>query len=475
MLSTTIALNADSSAPLHRQLYSGLRDAILSGRLAAGARLPATRALASELAISRNTVLDAYAQLMAEGYVTGQIGSGTYVAHALPEDLLQVHSSARPQPPEQPSPTSQPARALSRRGELIAKTPVTVLHYQTSKSLSPISFRPGQPALDTFPLDTWRRIVDRRWRRTPRELLGYGDPAGYLPLREVIAAYLRAARAVHCDARQVIVVSGSQQALDLSARLLLDEGDAAWIEDPGYIGARGALLGAGARAVPVPVDAEGLEIATGAARSPQARMVYVTPSHQYPLGVTMSLTRRLALLEWASRAGAWVLEDDYDSEYRYAGRPLSSLQGLDSASRVIYMGTFSKVMFPALRLGYLVAPPDLVDAFVAARALADRHTPSVEQAALAEFITDGHFARHIRRMRALYAERQATLVGEARRELAGLLEVAPAAGGRRRSRGLGAGRRPRRRGAGAIALRGRAAAARRAAAGLHQPGRAADP
>jgi GntR family transcriptional regulator/MocR family aminotransferase len=234
---------------------------------------------------------------------------------------------------------------------------------------------------------------------------------------------------VRCEASQVIVVTGAQQAVDLAARILLDPGDTAWVEDPGYQGARGALIAAGIRLAPVPVDAEGLDVRRGARSAPGARLVYVTPSHQYPLGVTMSLNRRLALLEWASASGAWILEDDYDSEYRYAGRPLAALQGLDTAGRVIYAGTFSKVLFPALRLGYLVVPPELVDAFIAARALADRHSPSVTQAALADFIDGGHFARHVRRTRALYAERQAALVHAARRTLGGLLEVAPAEAG----------------------------------------------
>ncbi len=234
---------------------------------------------------------------------------------------------------------------------------------------------------------------------------------------------------MRCEASQVIVVNGAQQAVDLAARVLLDPGDTAWVEDPGYQGARGALIAAGIRLAPVPVDAEGLDVRRGARAAPGARLVYVTPSHQYPLGVTMSLNRRLALLEWASASGAWILEDDYDSEYRYAGRPLAALQGLDTAGRVIYVGTFSKVLFPALRLGYLVVPPELVDAFVAARALADRHSPSVTQAALADFIDGGHFARHVRRTRALYAERQAALVRAAQRTLGGLLEVAPAEAG----------------------------------------------
>jgi GntR family transcriptional regulator/MocR family aminotransferase len=416
----SIDLDHASPVPLYRQLYSALRAAILTGRLRAGTRLPATRAVASESGISRNTVLNAYGQLLAEGYVEGEVGSGTYVARTLPDELLHARASAT-RAPQLP----QAGRALSRRGALLATTRVPTPLFPGELK----AFRPGVPALDAFPFELWARLVARRWRRPQRALLGYGDPAGYRPLREAIATYLGEARAVRCEPEQVIVVAGSQQALDLTARMLLDAGDAAWIEDPGYLGARGALLGAGAQLVPVPVDGEGLDVAAGMTHNPAARLIYVSPSHQYPYGVTMSLPRRLALLEWASRAGAWVLEDDYDSEYRYAGRPLAALQGLDSEGRVIYLGTFSKVLFPALRLGYMVVPADLVEAFVAARALSDRHSPSLDQATLADFIADGHFARHIRRMRALYEERQAILVAAAVRELEGLLDVRAAEAG----------------------------------------------
>ncbi len=285
------------------------------------------------------------------------------------------------------------------------------------------------PALDHFPFEIWARLMLRHWRGSSPTLLSYGDPAGYGPLRAAIAEYLIAARGVRCIPEQVIVVAGSQQGLDLAARVLLDIGDQVWQEDPGYVGARGALTSAGAEVVPVPVDREGLDVAAGIARCPNARLAYITPSHQYPLGVTMSLPRRLALLEWAQRAGAWVLEDDYDGEYRYTGRPLPSLQGLDTDNRTVYLGTLSKTLFPALRLGYMIVPLDLVDAFVAAKALADRHAPSVEQAVLADFITEGHFARHVRRTRMLYAARQAALLDAAQRELAGLLEVDPAEAG----------------------------------------------
>ena len=415
-------LDAASPIPLHRQLYTALRDAILKGQLAPGTQLPSTRALAKNLDISRTTVVIAFDQLLREGYVEGKKGSGTYVASVLPEELLHKPAS----PPESPAiEVPDGKQELSQRGHILAATDVATVHYYSRA----LAFRPGIPDLDHFPFDTWARLEAQHWRHPPRDLLGYSHPAGYQPLRAEIAAYLSASRGVRCTPEQVIVVSGSQQAIDLSARLLLDEGDAAWIEDPGYSGARSALLAAGARIVPIAVDEEGLDVATGVARCPDARLVYITPSYQFPLGTTMSLTRRLLLLQWASRAGAWVLEDDYDSEFRYAGRPLSSLQGLDTAGRVIYIGTFSKVLFPALRLGYIVVPPQLVDAFTAARAVADRHSPILEQIVLADFMAQGHFIRHIRHMRKLYAERRSYLVHEANRLLAGALAIRPADAG----------------------------------------------
>jgi GntR family transcriptional regulator/MocR family aminotransferase len=379
-------------------------------------RLPATRGFAQELGVSRNTVLNAYDQLLAEGYLEGKLGSGTYVPRALPEEMLQVRPTAAP---ARPAPSAR--RALSRRGELLAQSSVSVAR----SSGAPRPFRPGVPALDAFPFETWMRLVARHHRRPPRDLLGYDHAAGYAPLRRAIAAHLGPARAVHCDPDQVLVLTGSQQGLDLIARILLDPGDKAWIEEPGYISARAALQGAGIHLLPVPVDGDGLDVAAGSARGPDERLVYVTPSHQYPLGVTMSLPRRLALLEWARRADAWVVEDDYDSEFRYAGRPLAALQGLDRDGRVLYLGTFSKTLFPSLRLGYLVVPPDLVEPFAAARAAVDRQTATLTQAVVADFIHEGHFLRHIRRMRTLYRERQETLLRAAGRELSGLIEVGP--------------------------------------------------
>jgi GntR family transcriptional regulator/MocR family aminotransferase len=416
----SVPLDERAAAPMFRQLYEGIRTAILSGRFEAGMRLPASRMLASELGVSRTTVLNGYEQLLAEGYLVGRLGSGTYVAPTLPEELLQAHTL-----PQALRPPARRSRLLSRRGATLAAAPRPIV----PRAGRPRPFRPGVPALDAFPSELWLRLTKKYTRRMFAELGDYGDPAGYRPLRQAIAAYLQAARGVCCDADQIIVVSGAQQALDLAARVLLDPGEAAWVEDPSYIGARGALSGTGVQVVGVPVDREGLDVAGAARRHPRARLCYVTPSHQYPLGVTMSLSRRLALLDWARRASAWIVEDDYDSEFRYAGRPLAALQGLDRDRRVLYVGTFSKVLFPALRLGYLVAPPDLVDAFVAARTLADHHSPTLPQAVLAEFIADGHLARHVRRMRTLYAERQTALLAAVRRELDGCLSVAPAEAG----------------------------------------------
>ncbi|HEX8149870.1 MAG TPA: PLP-dependent aminotransferase family protein [Pyrinomonadaceae bacterium] len=411
-----IALDAASPTPLYRQLYDSLRRAILAGQLAPGTRLQSTREMAAELNVSRNTVVNAYEQLLAEGYLEGQVGSGTYVSRALPEDLLNVKTVTRSMPR-----TGAKGVVLSERGKafaafapLVPRAPEPVRPFQT-----------GVPALDAFPSDIWSKLLAKHWRDPEDTLLGYGEPQGHAPLRRAVASYLGLARAVRCAPEQVIVVDGAQMAFDLIARVLLDPGDAAWMEEPGYPGARSALIAAGARLAYVPVDGEGIDVAAGAGLEPRARLIYVTPSHQFPLGMTMSLSRRLALLDWAGRAGAWVVEDDYDSEYRYEGRPLASLQGIDSDGRVIYLGTFSKFLFPSLRLGYMVVPPALVDAFVAARAMAGRHSPTVEQAVLTDFIEEGHFGRHIRRMRALYRARQVALLGALADECGGLLEAEP--------------------------------------------------
>ena len=406
-----VAIDRASPTPLYRQLYDGFREAILERRLRAGQRIPSTRTLALELKVSRFPLLNAFEQLVAEGYFESAAGSGTFVA-------------SRVDGPRGRETLGAPAPR--RRGSAVARESDFLLRKETDPWLGGWgAFRVSQPALDRFPLAIWSRLVGRQGRRmrdAPASMR-YGDPMGNRPFREAVAAYLRTSRAVRCEADQIMVVSGSQHALDLTARVLLDAGSPVWVEQPGYGGARDALRLRGARLVGVPVDDEGLNVAAGIERCPRARAAYVTPSHQYPMGMTMTVSRRLQLLEWARRGGSWIIEDDYDSEYRYESLPIASLQGLDRDSRVLYVGTFSKVLFPSLRVGYLVVPADLVERFAALRAATDDFPPAFLQMVLADFIREGHFARHLRRMRALYRERRGALVEAIGKELGGALHV----------------------------------------------------
>ena len=419
-------LKLTGTGTLYQQVYQALRGAILGGQLPPGAPLPSTRALARELGVSRNTALLAYDQLHAEGYVVGHVGSGTYVATALPEATLTVPQASTPAmalPVD-----SQPH--LSRYGQrILADPPVPTPSTPPQRYAIRYDFRYGLPAVADFPHEIWRRLLARRSRAASLRSLHYGPPEGYLPLREAIAAYLRRARAVVCEPEQVIVVNGSQQALDLVARVLLDPGDHVVIEDPHYQGARQVFLAADIRLITAPVDAEGLNVWALPEAATTARLAYVTPSHQFPTGVIMSLTRRLALLQWAETTGAYVLEDDYDSEYRYEGRPVEAVQGLDNAGRVIYVGTFSKVLFPALRLGYLVLPAPLVPPFTAAKWLTDRHTSTFEQEVLTDFLREGHFERHLRRARTRNAARRAALLAALAQHLGTRVEVVGANAG----------------------------------------------
>ena len=413
-----------SGSPLHSQICQGLRAAILEGRLEPGARLPSTRAAATELGVARNTVIAAFAQLAAEGFVQSNFGAGTRVVHI--ESELIRRPATRPGTDMEVArerATDRFAPALSARGRAI----VSVIRDVPGPAAG--AFLPGLPDVVAFPHRAWARILARHSSFPAHRQLGYDNPAGDPKLCAAVAAYLAATRGVRCMPEQIVVVAGAQAALDLSARLLLDPGEYAWIEDPGYPGARAALLGAGARLQPLPVDAGGLDVAAGEKRRPCAKLAYVTPSFQYPLGVTLSLERRLRLLDWAERAGALVIEDDYDSEFRYRGRPIAAVQGLDSGGRVVYVGTFSKTMFPALRVGYIVAPSGLETAFAHAARNTGKTVPQPLQAALAEFIDSGRYGSHVRRMRLLYAKRQALLVALAREHLAGLLEVEPAEAG----------------------------------------------
>ena len=395
--------------PLRLQVYRQLRAAIERGSLAPGARLPPSRAHAATLGVSRNTVLWALERLRAEGYVVARVGDGSYVAPDLPPLRPRAARPAAPVP------------ALSRRGRLIADT---ALRWQPPVATA-LPFRIGAPDVAHFPFALWDRLTRQIGRAERQALAQYLDPAGLPALREAIAQWLWASRGVRCEAGQVLVCSGSQQALDLIARLLLDPGDEVMVEDPGYPGIRAALLGQGARVRPVPVDEDGLCIATGAASWPQARLLVVSPTHQFPTGVRMGLKRRLALLDWARAHDAWVVEDDYDGEFQYGAHRIPALTSLAQAERVLYVGTFSKTLHPGLRLGFVVLPPALLTAFAAARALADRHAPGEAQAVLARFIAEGHLLRHLNRMRELYPQRQQRLIDTLARASGGRVRLAP--------------------------------------------------
>jgi GntR family transcriptional regulator/MocR family aminotransferase len=395
--------------PLFRQVYRGLRQAVLSGAFPAGNRLPSTRDLAEQLGISRTVVLLAYDQLLAEGFVVGRGGSGTYVSGSL--------SRSGPKRPE-----NSAKLHLSRYGSAAADVAATV-DFPGRRSI-PLRYDfvyGGRGDVDTFPFEMWRRILLRHAREAPIRELDYGVAAGSFALREAISVHVRRARAVICDPSQVIVVNGSQQALDLVARVLINRGDAVAIEDPQYQGAREIFRSVGARLLPVPVDRDGLN----PGKLPKdARLAFVTPSHQFPTGAILPLPRRLALLDWATRKDAVVVEDDYDGEFRYEGQPLESLQGLDSEGRVVYIGTFSRTVFSALRIGYLIAPKSLVPAFTSAKWLCDRHTATLEQETLAEFISTGMYERHLRRVRRRNTAHREALLDAIHKYLGDRVEVA---------------------------------------------------
>ena len=405
-----------SHVPMHRQIYEKMRQAILSGEIPSKSRIPSSRALAAQLGVSRMTVVNAYDQLFAEGYLEGKIGAGTFVASELPEELLQT-------PKVRPVKTTAFSRELnlSRQGRQMEGDLDELLREHSANRFVP--FQNGLTAINSFPFDTWARIAARWNRHAPPATLVNGDLAGFHPLRQAIAAHLKSARGVRCEPEQVIITAGAQQALALISSVFLEPNDQVWMEDPGYTSARSLFSLSRTQLIPVPVDEDGLNFKTVLESGKNPKLIYVTPSHQYPLGVTMSVTRRLSLIETARATGAWIIEDDYDSEYRYSGHPLASLQGLDQDGRVLYVGTFSKTIFPSLKLGCLVVPPDLVDVFTAARMLSGAHSPLIDQAILAEFISEGHFARHVRRMRTLYEARQKVLIEEVRRNLKGLLEM----------------------------------------------------
>ncbi len=393
--------------PLFRQVYKGLRGAILSGSYRAGQKLPSTRELAEQLRISRTVALLAYDQLLAEGFVTGRAGSGTYVSAAVQQARSSIaRNTAKAQ--------------ITRYGKAASASWEKMTYFARHAASYPYDFAYGRSDIEVFPFEMWRRILLRTARKARVAELDYGPSSGNPALREAIATHLRRSRAVVCDSEQVIVVSGSQQALDLIARVLVERGDPVALEDPSYQGISEVLRVAGARLLPVAVDREGLDPRTLPSR---ARLVFVTPSHQFPTGGILSLSRRLELLAWAKRAQSMIVEDDYDGEFHYEGRPLESLQGLDNEGRVIYIGTFSRTIFSSLRIGYLVMPKSLVRSFQAAKWLSDRHTATLEQAALAEFISEGFYERYLRRVRRRNARRRTVLMESIQQHLGDRVEV----------------------------------------------------
>lgn len=394
----------------YQWLYDAMRSEILTGRLSPGRRLPATRELARQYGLARGTIVSAFEQLASEGYVQGSVGSGTYVSKALPDRLLQV------------APRHE-AKTLVKRNRRISVSDYgkRATLFEGYEHRPTRAFRANLPALDFFPTELWTKITARRLRRiSTRDLMGC-DPLGHFPLRQAIGEYLSTSRGVRCAPEQIAIVSGVQEALDLTARLFLNPGDRVCMENPGYPGAAQVFLTYRAKLTGLRVDEEGIAIQ----ELPLGKfgLVYVTPGHQFPLGTTMTLGQRLQLLAWAGKSGAMIFEDDYDSEYRYSGRPIPALQGLDASGIVVYAGSFSKVLFPALRLGYLVLPKELLKYFEAALSLTVRHTPMLEQLVLNDFIREGHFGRHLRRMREIYAGRLRVLLEEAQAKLAGLLRI----------------------------------------------------
>ncbi|HUI70721.1 MAG TPA: PLP-dependent aminotransferase family protein [Spirochaetia bacterium] len=408
--------SSPSSLPIYRQLYERLRSGILTGQLAPGDRLPSTRVMAKVLGVSRNTATAAIELLQVEGLVRSEVGSGTRVS-TLPGLEASRQAGRAPGTPKRIR-----EGALSKEAQRILSTPFPETAYGKDALCENSPFLVGMPDTNEFPRELWARTIARLARRSFDSVAPYQAHQGVPELRLAIAVHIAVSRGVRCWPEQIIVTAGAQGALYLAARALIDPGEAASMEDPGYTGARLALIARGARVCAVPVDAHGITIPGGLADNPPGRMTIVTPSHQFPTSVTMPLARRRAVLDWAASSGGLIVEDDYDSEYRYSGAPVEALQAMDESERVIYVGTFSKTMYPSLRVGYLVLPPGLVDSFLATRITGDLHPPVLEQLALAEFMSAGHYARHLRRMRQHYLERRDVLVHALTETLGDLLE-----------------------------------------------------
>ncbi|MBI5132644.1 MAG: PLP-dependent aminotransferase family protein [Rhodopseudomonas palustris] len=397
----TLDIDRGSGAPLHFQISEALRKAVTNGQLQGGARLPSTRSLASDWQVSRNTVLQVFETLISEGFLEARVGDGTYVKrHA----STGIEVAAKDEHTPEAKGTPYPFRGLSQRGKALIE------HRLGGLTERPTLFMPDVPDLQAFPIRSWLRLMNEVSGRLKGDILVNVSNAGYEPLREAIAHHLRAARGMIVDSRQVIITTGSQQSLDLLARLLVDRGDPVWMEEPGYVGARAALTANGCSVLPIPTDEAGMNVELGRARYPTPRMILVSPSRHYPLGATLSAERRQQLLDFSRATGAWILEDDYDCEFRYRGPSPASLQSADRDGRVVSIGTFSKTLLPSFRLGFVVVPTDLADDFAKARAVIDRHAPIMEQMVLAEFMHRGLYSAHIRRMRSLYLERQEAML-----------------------------------------------------------------
>jgi GntR family transcriptional regulator/MocR family aminotransferase len=429
-------LQLDGTGPLHRQIYRAFRNEILSGTLAPGERIPSTRALADLLKVSRNTAVSAYEQLLAEGYLETRLGAaGTVVAPVLPPERLAFRPSAPPG--LQGRPSQRAGARLAIAGERILKTAragarslgLPALSWELTPPNMRYDFRPGRAAFGDLPYALWCRLLGSRARHATLRDLSYGPPHGRRELREAIAARLRRLRGVDASPERIVIVNGTQQALDLLCRILVNPGDLVLMEDPHYTGARCAFMSAGAELVASPVDDHGIRIPEPTTRRRPIRLAYVTPSHQFPTGVVLPIMRRIELLDWASRVGAFIIEDDYDSEYRYDGPPLQALTGLDREDRAIYLGTFSKILFPSLKLAYLVLPESLVEPVIAAKAIIDTGSATLEQLTLADFISLGHFDRHLRRTNASNAARRNALVDAVRKEFAERAEICGANAG----------------------------------------------
>jgi GntR family transcriptional regulator/MocR family aminotransferase len=415
-----IKINKDSVTPLYIQVYEQFRQMILARRLRPGDRLPATRNLATDLGVSRTIITQGFEQLILEGYLIGKTGSGTFVASVLPDSLISAvtiekrHETLKNGKPLNPAKNIIPEELLRRNSDKEDVWP----------------FQTGHAALDLFSYSSWCEVSKKVFKNLRQYPLGYEDAVGYEPLRNEIAKYLRTSRGVKCEAEQIVIVNGSQQGLNLIVESLLKKGDSIWLEDPGYHGMKFVCMNRDVKICPVPVEKDGINVNFGIDKFPGAKLAYITPSHQFPLGVTLSLKKRLQLLEWASKNNMWILEDDYDSEFRYEGRPLASLQGLDNSGTVIYSGTFSKVLFPGLRLAYLVLPTiEMVYELKKMKGMMDRQSPILDQIILSKFMEEGHFLRHIRKMRLIYSERRKILVNLIEENLGDYLSIEPSSAG----------------------------------------------